>query len=153
MLRESPCGGCGSYDGHRPDCPGFAKRKRLRPANPDCRICAGFGSVRTIGNYCPEPCECRKEPEVKAPPRINALAVVPGNPHPGTVDMNELRSALRIVREGMRRTLEAITTIKLDPQGYPTLTEYDRITALLRHYGIKNARVNWNPATKTLELT
>lgn len=96
-------------------------------------------------------CEQLKPP---TKPPITSIAIVPHNPLPGCVDMNKLRYALDLVNTATKIVLAAITTVKVNPKdGSLRLHEYDRIAALLRHYGVENARIDWNPVTRTIGIS
>jgi hypothetical protein len=94
-------------------------------------------------------------PPIKPPPNPPCVAITPHprNPIAGLVDMNQLRLELDLVHHAIKLVLYDTTKVTVEPDGALKLREYDRIAALLRHYGVINARIDWNPATRTIGIS
>lgn len=114
-----------------------------------CAYCKGSGIVAGDNEYEIQNCpECRGAGEIET-----AIVVVPHNPLPGMVDMNVLRFQLDLVKNAIKLVLYEITKVTLNADGTLKPREYDRITSLLRHFGVLNARINWNPTTRTIGIS
>lgn len=87
------------------------------------------------------------------PPPPTAIVLVPHNPLPGMVDMNVLCFQRDLVKNAIKLVLYEITKVTLEPDGSLKLREYDRINSLLRHFGVLNARIDWNPQTRTIGIS
>lgn len=121
-----------------------------------CGACRGFGKVAGPNEYELVPCvECNGtgEPPPPLKPPGTAIVAVPKNHIPGLVDMNELRLAIDLVHSAINLTLYDVSTVQLESDGALKLREYDRISALLRHYGVINARIAWHPETCTIGIS
>lgn len=114
-----------------------------------CTCCKGSGIVAGDNEYEIQNCpECRGAGEIET-----AIVVVPHNPLPGMVDMNVLRFQLDLVKNAIKLVLYEVDSVVLEPDGSLKLREYDRITSLLRHFGVLNARIDWNPETRTIGIS
>lgn len=89
---------------------------------------------------------------MSAPP-CTAIVRASRNPIPGRVDMNKLRLAIDLVNVATELTLYDVHTVTLDKDGSLALASYDRIKALLAHYGVINARIHWNPKIRTVSIS